>query len=229
MPDSRPWPDRFGGAAGRLCLSVTLGLVLVFVLPHGWTWTLRCLAGWSVGEALFLALCWMVMLRADGPATKARCRQNDASRGVVDTLLTFSIFASVVAVCVALHDASADNGLPKPASVGVPIVAVVLAWLLVHTLYALHYAKLYYHNDDDPDGPPFGGMDFREDPPEPPDYRDFLYVSFGIACTYGVTDTILTSKLARRTVTKHSILSFAFATIVLALAVNVITSLLSSK
>lgn len=226
------WSDRVGGAAARLVVSIVLVGVTIALMPHDWSWTLRGLAGWSVGAGAYLFMAWRIMLRADPAATKHRCRMDDASRGIVDLLLTVATFASIGAVCLALKESSGSGGPLKAFSVGVPILGVVLAWLLVHTLYALHYARLFYHSDDK-DGPPAGGFDFHEDEddsgkPAPPDYRDFLYLAFSIACTYGVTDVVLTCKSVRRTVWKHGLLSFVFATIVLALAVNVITNLLSS-
>ena len=40
-------------------------------------------------------------------------------------------------------------------------------WVVVHTMYTLRYAHLYYR--DQP-----GGIDFHGD--DPPDYRDFAYL-----------------------------------------------------
>lgn len=140
--------------------------------------------------------------------------------------LTLATFAAVGAVCLALRDSSAKDGPSPWFGVGVPILAVLLAWLLVHTLYAFDYARRYYDPDDDrDDGSPGRGLDFHED--ALPDYRDFLYVAFSVACTFGLTDVEVNCKPFRRAITQHTILSFAFATIVIALAVNVITNLLS--
>ena len=204
-----------------------VGVAAILAAPGRWSWTLRALAGWAAGAAIYLAIAWWHMLRADADDTRRRCRRDDAYRGAVDTLLLLASLASVGAVCVALRDSSGGGGWAHLVGVGIPIAAVVVAWLLVHTLYAMHYARLFYQNDDDPDGPSSGGFKMHEQSNEEPDYRDFLYVAFAIACTFGVTDTELTSKPARRSVAKHALLSFALATIVLALAVNVLTNLLS--
>lgn len=219
--------ELFDGSAGRLLAALIAAGIVVAVAPGGWGWMLRSLAGWSVGTAVYLLVAWRQIMRASPDDTRRRCRRDDAYRGTVDTLLLVASVASVAAVCLALKDSDDVGGPGKIIAVGIPIVSVVLAWLLVHTLYALHYARLYYINDEDPDGPPTGGFEMHEDDETQPDYRDFLYISLAIACTFGVTDTELTSKAVRRTVAKHSLLSFAFATIVLALAVNVITNLLS--
>ncbi len=167
-------------------------------------------------------------MRASPAETRKRCRRDDAYRGTIDTLLLFVSVASVGAVCLALQESSGGGGPDKIFSVGIPILGAVLGWLLVHTLFAMHYARLFYNNDEDPDGPPAGGIDMHLEGDEEPDYRDFLYIAIAVACTFGVIDTELTSKVLRRTVTHHALLSFAFATIILALAVNVLTNLLSN-
>jgi uncharacterized membrane protein len=86
--------------------------------------------------------------------------------------------------------------------------------------------RLFYRNNEDPDGPPTGGFDNQENN-SAPDPRDFIYLAFAVARTSGVTDIEVTSKLARRTVAKHAMLSSACGTVVLALVVNVVTNLLS--
>ncbi|MDB5328308.1 MAG: hypothetical protein JWM57_3877 [Phycisphaerales bacterium] len=226
MPVITHWSDRIGGAAARLALSIVVILLTTVAVPHSWSWTLRGLAGWSAGAGTYLFMAWRIMLRADADATRHRCRMDDASRGIVDLLLTVATFASVGAVCLALKDSQNDHGTMKVFGIVLPILATASAWVLVHTLYALHYARLFYINEDDADGPPAGGFDWHDDPKTAPDYRDFLYIAFAIGCTYGVTDTDVNRKVVRRTITKHGILSFVFATIVVALAVNISTNLL---
>ena len=227
MSHTRTWKRRLHGSTVRLAIAITVAIATTAALPGGWSWVLRSLGGWSAGMLVYLAIAWRMMLCADADTTRRYCRTEDQNRGMIDMLLLLVSGASIVAVCVALREASTPGGPGKIVSVGVPIVAAVLAWLLVHTIYALHYARLFYHNDEDPDGPPTGGFDLHQDDAEP-DYRDFLYIALAVACTFGVTDTELTSKPVRRTVMWHALLAFAFATIVLALAVNVITNLLSS-
>jgi uncharacterized membrane protein len=226
MPSPHHWTDRFGGAAGRLTVSVLAGVGVFALVPGDWSWVLRSLAGWSAGAAVYLAMAWSVVMCADAETTKRRSRTEDPSRALVDALLTVAALVSLAAVAVALSE-SGKKDLPLLISVGLPMLTVALGWTLVHTLYAMHYARLYYHNDQDSGGPPTGGLDLHEN--APPDYRDFLYVAFSIACTFGVTDVNVTAKPIRRVITKHAVLSFALATIVLALAVNVFTNLLSSE
>ena len=57
------------------------------------------------------------------------------------------------------------------------IVTIALSWLVVHTMFALRYAHLYYTS-------PSGGIDFKQGPDYEPDYRDFAYTAFTVGMTY---------------------------------------------
>ena len=70
------------------------------------------------------------------------------------------------------------------------VATVILSCALVHTVFALRYAHLYY--SDDP-----GGIDFKND--APPDFLDFAYVSFTVGMTFQVSDTDVQGRRIRRT------------------------------
>jgi uncharacterized membrane protein len=87
----------------------------------------------------------------------------------------------------------------------------------------LHHAHEYY-------APPerqaeaAGGLDFPGG--TDPDYWDFLYFSTGIGAASQTSDVSIHSKLMRRLVTLHSIVSFFFNTMVLALSINLASGLI---
>jgi uncharacterized membrane protein len=97
------------------------------------------------------------------------------------------------------------------------VASVAVSWGVVHTVYAVRYADLYYRND--------GGITFPGD--DEPAYRDFAYLAFTVGMTYQVSDTGLTSPVMRRTVLRHSLLSYVFGTAVIAMTINVVSSLLN--
>jgi uncharacterized membrane protein len=83
-------------------------------------------------------------------------------------------------------------------------------------LFALAYARLYY-------AAPRGGVDFNEK--DPPDYRDFAYLSFTIGMTFQVSDTALKSKAVRRTALRHALLSYAFGAGIIGATINLIATI----
>ena len=101
----------------------------------------------------------------------------------------------------------------------VAALTVILSWAVVHSVFALRYAHEYYTE-------PIGGIDFKN--PDPPDYRDFIYVAFTVGMTFQVSDTDVQSRTVRRTVINHALLAYLFGAVILALTVNIAATLLQS-
>jgi uncharacterized membrane protein len=98
---------------------------------------------------------------------------------------------------------------------------ILLSWTFVHMIFSFHYAHEYYGERRDGK---IGGLRFPDDPK--PDYRDFLYFSLVIGMTSQVSDVAVTSKVIRRLAAVHGVLSFFFNLTVLALTVNMVSSLI---
>jgi uncharacterized membrane protein len=90
----------------------------------------------------------------------------------------------------------------------------------------LRYAHTYYGDPDGPAGPMShaAGLEFPGD--REPDYMDFAYFSFVIGMTFQVSDVVITSRDFRKLVLIHAMLSFGFNTVILALALNTVSSVL---
>ena len=83
-----------------------------------------------------------------------------------------------------------------------------------------------YGDSDEPGGHQHaGGLIFPGD--RRPNYFDFAYFSFVIGMTCQVSDVQITSRRMRRIALFHSVLSFGFNTIILALLINIAVSGLS--
>ncbi len=104
------------------------------------------------------------------------------------------------------------------------MVTIIGSWLLVHTIFAMHYAHEYYQDHQTQSDCKAGGLDFPED--IEPDYWDFLYFSFVIGMTSQVSDVQITSRSMRRLSLLHSILSFFFNTAIVAMSINIIAGLI---
>ena len=98
---------------------------------------------------------------------------------------------------------------------------IVLSWTFLHWIFALHYAREFYGASAEKHA---GGLLFpgKEDP----DYWNFLYYSLVVAMTAQVSDVQVTSKTIRRLTTVHGVTSFFFNVAVLALTVNIVSSLM---
>lgn len=156
------------------------------------------------------------MVRCDAERTHHLSTHEDEARSTVDLLLVLGCLASIGEVILTLGLAGHAKGSLVFWLTGAALISFALSWLLVHTIYALHYARLYYREGDG------SGVDFHTN--EEPDYLDFCYLAFAIGVTFGTTDTDIGGRIFRRTILKHSLLSFFFATVIVGLSINVIAS-----
>ena len=100
---------------------------------------------------------------------------------------------------------------------------ILISWFLLHTIFVVRYAYLYHENGELKTGSNTGGIVFPGN--IDPDYIDFAYFSFVIGMTFQVSDIVISSSIIRRFVLMHSIISFGFNTIIVALTINAIAGL----
>ena len=103
--------------------------------------------------------------------------------------------------------------------------AVLASWLLIHTVFTLHYAHVFYRSKQEADVEGLGGgLIFPGG--DKPEYEDFAYFSFVVGMTCQVSDVNVTSCSMRRLTLLHGLLSFVFNTAILALTINILAGLL---
>lgn len=208
-------------ARGRLLVALVTGVLLASVLtPFGWP--VRLVAGWDASSVTLLTLAWLIIGRADPDETKRRAGSEDPGRTMVWAVVLLSSGVSLGAATLLIHRAKALAPEAADALVALCIVAVACAWLLTHSAYTLRYARLYYRDDDEG----IGGLDFPGK--RAPDDLDFAYFAFTIGMCYQTSDVTVSSYTIRRTVLLHSIISFAYNTAILALALNLIFGVFES-
>jgi uncharacterized membrane protein len=174
-------------------------------------------AGWGAAALAVLLWVWSRLGRWDAEQTATHARAEDFSRTTADATVLVAAVCSLVPVGYTIVEAGKQHGGAKAALILLAVTVVGLSWGLVHTVYALRYGDIYYAD-------PEGGIDFNED--EPPDYRDFAYVALTMGMTYQVSDTSLTTRTLRRTALRHALLAYLFGSVILALLVNTVASLL---
>ena len=207
--------DAWMPARRRLTASVVVGLVAGALASPLAAWQISILIGWCGAAVTFLVVAWATMLRADTERTRALAAREDDSRVAADLVVLAASVASLIGVGFILLKASTASGAAVVGMTGLGVVSVLLAWGIVHTVFTLRYADLYYLHG--------GGIDFNDD--KDPDYRDFAYLAFTIGMTYQVSDTDLQTRAIRRTALKHSLLSYLFGTAIIAVTINVVAGL----
>ncbi|MBA4198942.1 MAG: DUF1345 domain-containing protein [Chitinophaga sp.] len=137
---------------------------------------------------------------------------------IVIIAVCFSLFGSLL-----LLFSKGESSFNKIFHTIVSLSPVLLSWLLLHTTFATRYAHLYHDHNKLNTGSNVGGVDFPTK--EHPDYLDFAYFSFVIGMTFQVSDVQVNSRVIRRFVLMHSLISFVFNTIIVALTINTIAGL----
>jgi len=204
----------------RTILSLWLA-TLVFLLMPSFTIEIRILTAWSAGVLCFVALAWFMMFDATPGKTCYRAQRQEADHLAVFLLVVCIAFSSLFAIAVVLAKHKDSFTL----SVGLSIVAIFSSWVLMHTMFALHYAAFYYRsNDFSLEGEAMGGLEFSH--VELPCYLDFLYFTFTLGMTSQTSDTQITSSVMRRLALGHTIMSFFFYSVVIALTVSIVSGLL---
>jgi uncharacterized membrane protein len=207
---------RSGSARTRLLVGAVVGVVVALAaLPTG---EAAPLLGWDAAALTFVVWTWWIVWHLGPAETQEHSQLESPSRASADAVLLGAALASLLAVGAVLAAAKSDSGALLYAQAGLALGSIALSWVLVHTVYMLRYARLYYV------GTP-GGVDFPGD--EPPQYSDFGYLAFTIGMTFQVSDTALTSKEVRREALHHAWFSFPLLTGIIAASVNLVSGLAS--
>jgi uncharacterized membrane protein len=192
------------------------GLIAFAVAMAFLAWQVAVLIGWDTTAGTMLGWIILVTYARDHRATRALAEREDDSRAAADIFILSAGSASLVAVGFVLVKAGQEHGTAKALITALAVLSVFLAWAAVHAVFMLRYARLYYTKG--------GGISFNSD--DEPDYRDFAYLALTLGMTYQVSDTDLGTKVVRRAATGHALLSYLFGTVVVAVMINVVASLL---
>lgn len=178
---------------------------------------IRAVLAFDTAACVYLALAWRLILCANAAETRSRAAMDDPGGGLVFGAV-LGASATVIGGSIAVLRRSGVDSLAADVLLGMTVSAAVLAWALAHTTFALRYAHLYYRSPRT-DAAPLLFPGAAE-----PDDLDFAYLAFTIGMTFQVSDVQIVGRRLRRVVLAHSLLSFAYNTILVALVLNLIFS-----
>ena len=205
------------GIGNRLAPARYLGFIGLFavgglVASHWLTAGESVMLGFDVAALIFLLSLWPLF--DDGAADiRARAKANDANRATLLAVTGLVMLAILVAVGAELA------GKPDHLAIGLVVGTLLIAWLFSNTVYALHYAHLFYTSSggkgDD------GGLEFPGSG-KTPNYWDFVYFAWTLGMTFQTSDVSISSQHVRKIVTFHCLAAFVFNLGVLAFTINVL-------
>jgi uncharacterized membrane protein len=178
-------------------------------------WLHGIMAGFDGAAFVFILSCLSLFSDSRPAEIRRHAAENDANR-LVTLAITVTVVGTVLATvgAVLLQSRARSGG-----AIALIVGTLALAWLFSNLVYTLHYAHLFYQQDE-ATGRDCGGVDMHGT--QEPDYWDFLYFAFTLGMTFQTSDTDINSSRWRRVVILHSFAAFLFNIGILAFTINVL-------
>jgi uncharacterized membrane protein len=209
----------------RLLIALAVSALFFGVLYKTLSVAELTLFTWTCFAVSLIIPQWIVILTAHPKDVRRIARLEDSSRTFI---FLFVVVASLVSLGAIIFLLKSDKHLlPHELTQRVLLTtgSVITSWWLVHTVFTLRYAHMYYNQHATDNTKTAGGLQFPDE--QEPDYLDFVYFSFVIGMTFQVSDVEISSRPIRRLALLHALISFAFNTAIVALSINIISGLLA--
>lgn len=207
---------------GSVLTGVVAGLGLAKAQP-GWPAATTMIVGWDVTCLIFLVSTLPLMWGTEPARIRTQAAEQDQGRMVILVVILLAAAASVWAIAAQLDFAKSEHGIARTGHVTLAFLTVALSWMMVQVVFALHYAHEYYDENQECLGHDMKGLLFPGG--ELPDYWDFIHFSIVIGVAAQTADIAFTSKELRRIGTVHSLVAFAYNTVIVALTINLLAGL----
>jgi uncharacterized membrane protein len=204
----------------RLYGSLLAGGVLFFVLPMHWPVVSRVLVAWNGAALVFLVLVYTWMPRLTSKQICAKYVEEDAAAPVILVGAIVAAVLSLVAIVTILSGIKEFTGITRTAHLALSALTIVTSWIMVPTMFTLHYADMFYSASS--------GRRPLTFPSSPdPVFWDFAYFSFTIAAACQTSDVATCGVAMRKVALAHTIIAFLFNAAILGFAINITAGLIA--
>lgn len=210
----------------RLYISLLVAVVLLILAHDRFSPAITFMLTWMGFALTSLIFSWVTILSIHPKDIRVVASEQDSGRLVIFLLVVGAAFISLFAIIILLQNIPAGSKHGLSYHIVLTASSVVSSWGLIHTLFTLRYAHLYYRYQTTDEGKELyeGGLQFPEE--EQPDFLDFAYFSFVIGMTFQVSDVQITARKIRRMALLHGGLSFIYNTVIVALSINIISGII---
>jgi uncharacterized membrane protein len=210
----------------RLMMALMVSVIVFFVFFKRLTIPELALVTWIGCASTIIILNWIIILTSHPREVRKIAKLQDSSRTFLFAFIITASVISLIAIVFLLKSPKGISEAGRNEHILLAIGAVAVSWWLVHTVFSLRYAHLFYDTDTDDGGTKKGGgLDFPDT--KEPDFLDFIYFGFVVGMTFQVSDVQITDRNIRRLCLLHGVISFAFNTAIVALSINVISGLIT--
>lgn len=217
-----PFILRYWLVRPRLLSALLLGCLTYALLPlvSEMQATTRILISWNIGIIWYLILSFHMMQVSSKTDIHDRARVQCESRWTelaLINLTTIAILAAITGELMAAKDLPIEL---RYGHVALAALTIITAWLFIQVMFTLHYAHHYYTAMELGHKP---GIDFPGN--DIPNYSDFFYCACIIGTSGQTADVSFSTTNTRHIALVHSVLAFFFNTTLLALTINIASSL----
>lgn len=199
----------------RFNLSALLFIILIGIFTAGKMQPPAAIVlAFVIAASVFLASVAWLFSHADVASIRVRARQED--EGIFGFLLSSVVVTAVVLVAIGIE--LRMGGTSGVFGLAIASLSLLVSWLFMNAMFALHYAHAYY--GDDKRNERRGGLEFPSE--KNPDYWDFAYFAIVIGMTFQVSDVQISSRSMRHIALLHSVIAFFFNVFIIALTVNIV-------
>ncbi len=210
----------------RLLIGLAVSAIVFYFISNVLSTPAVVLVTWMSFAMSLIVMNWITILSTHPREVRKIARLQDSSRYMIFIFVIVASLISLLSIVFLLKSANGHGNANVTGHVLLAMGAVIISWWLVHTIFTMRYAHLYYDticsDDEHKKG---GGLQFPDE--QEPDYLDFVYFSFVIGMTFQVSDIEITSRSIRRLAWLHGLVSFAFNTAIVALSINIISGLVA--
>ena len=203
-----------------ICLALAIVVYFIVQLKHIDILS-HIMIGWDTFGLSMIILNWITFGITKSERIREQAKKEDSSRTLIFFVILIATLASFLAVLLLLvtkHQFKSSES----SHLIIAIAGMILSWFLIHTIFTVRYAHIFYGDAETDPKTHAGGLEFPDD--KKPDYLDFAYFSFVLGMTFQVSDVQISAKALRRLAMWHGLISFGYNTIMSALTINVIAS-----
>jgi uncharacterized membrane protein len=204
----------------KVWVAAVVGFVIVVFLPSHWSFINRILTGWDAALLVLVPMTYIKLRLLDARALRAHYEEEDPTAPVISIVVVGAAVLSLAAIISLLSTMKHVAPEEKFGHLFLAALTVVESWVVVHTMFTIRYADMYYSVPHD------GQRPLTYPATSEPLFWDFVYFAFTIGVACQTSDVCTNTTGMRKVVTVHSVIAFVFNLAVLGFAINVSAGLL---
>src|SRR6201996_1371701 len=143
----------------RLLASFIIAAAVYFVAKNNFSIPAAALIVWIAFALAIIILDWVIILKAHPKEIRKIAKLQDSSRAMIFLFVIVASIVSLGALLFLLKSSKNESDAIKNAHILLGLASVIVSWWLVHTLFTMRYAHMYYDTDtDDGNTRKYGGL-----------------------------------------------------------------------